>query len=147
MNIFEYALAMLVYGTVQYWYIVFPAVFCLGLLTTYLFVIRRRKPSIPDVWEKAFGKAPRKGYIIKNTEVELVDNDTFKGFIVNWVAQGIGFGQLFFGWGLDVERLKDYPKQRGFHCSTECMSDEFVEAVIKKAQPQILEIMCKHRTD
>ena len=41
------------------------------------------------------------------------------GFVLNWAAEGIGFGQLtFFKRGEETE------------CYTECMSDEFVKAVI-----------------
>lgn len=97
--------------------------------------------------EKAFGKPPKKGYKFLATETILVDNDTFKGFVVKWSAQGIGFGECFFGWGLECERLKEFPKQQGFHLDTECMSDEFVDALLKEAYPQILELMLRHRRD
>jgi hypothetical protein len=100
-----------------------------------------------DVFEKMFGKAPETGYRFTAVEVTLTDNDTFKGFNIDWTAAGIGFGGMWFGWGLDKEHLKNFPKQQGFHLSTECMKDEFVEALLKEAMPQIVQILIKHRTD
>lgn len=103
-----------------------------------------KKKEEPDIFEKAFGKAPKKGFKFVRVEVTLTDNEVFKGFNIAWTAKGIGFGEMWFGWGLDVERLKEYPQQRGFHLSTECMGPDFVKALMKEAMPQIVEIMLKH---
>lgn len=98
-----------------------------------------------DIFEKAFGKAPDEGYIFRSTEVELVDNTRFKGFILRWSAQGIGFGEVFYGFGLG-EDLKQY-NQHGFHCSTECMSAEFVAALLDECGPQMVDLLMKHKRD
>ena len=106
-----------------------------------------KKKEPKDIFEKAFGKAPKKGYKFRHVATTLIDNDCFKGFVIQWSAQGVGFGELTFTWGLDMERLKDYPKQQGFHCDSECMSDEFIHALMKKAAPQIAEILIKYEVN
>jgi len=100
-----------------------------------------------DIFEKLFGKAPETGYEFTSVEVALTDNSVFKGFNIDWSAKGVGFGGMWFGWGVDKESLKDFPAQQGFHLSSECMSDEFVEALLKEAMPQMVQILLKHRTD
>lgn len=98
--------------------------------------------------QKLFGTAPKKGYKFSSVEVKLTDNNTFKGFLIQWSAVGIGFGELWWGWGIDLEKLKEYPHQQGFHLSTESMSDEFVTALMKKALPKITKILltCEKRS-
>lgn len=100
-----------------------------------------------DIFEKVFGKKPKKGYKFTHVEVSLTDNDCFKGFCIAWSAKGIGFGEVFFGWGLDMERLKDFPHQQGFYLSTEHMGAEFIQALIKKAAPKIAELILKHERE
>ena len=100
-----------------------------------------------DIFEKAFGKKPKKGYKFTYVEVTLTDSSVFKGFDIAWSAKGIGFGHVWFGWGIDKEYLKDFPKQQGFYLDTECMSDEFVKALMKKAMPQITDLLLKARKD
>lgn len=97
-----------------------------------------------DSFEKAFGKAPESGYEFKHIEIEIVDNATFKGFDIGWSASGIGFGHVWFGWGLDVEALKEYPNQKGFYTDSEYMSDEFIQALMKEVAPKLAEIIIKH---
>ncbi len=92
-------------------------------------------------WEKAFGKRPETGYEFPEIHVHLVDSEDFKGFSIAWLASGIGFGQYFFGWGMDTERLKAFPKQRGFYSDSECMGDEFVEALMSAAAPQLARLL------
>lgn len=95
--------------------------------------------------EKLFGKAPKKGYKFTHVDVTLTDNDVFKGFHIQWGAKGVGFGEVFFGWGIDKEVLKDFPKQQGFYLDTECMSDEFIQALMKKALPKMTALILKAR--
>lgn len=97
--------------------------------------------DVKNLWEKVFGKEPEKGYKFHGTKVEVVDSDIFKGFVIHWSAAGIGFGQVFVGWGLNVKKLKSYPKQQGFHTDTECMSQEFVEALMKEVAPELAKII------
>lgn len=97
-----------------------------------------------DPFESIFGKAPDSGYKFLAVEVELIDNPCFKGFDIAWSAQGIGFGHVTFAWGLDLEYLKDFPKQHGFHTDTECMSQEFVQALLIEAAPKMAALLCKH---
>ena len=94
-----------------------------------------------DPLEKAFGKAPETGYDFKYVDIELVDSGWMKGFLIKWGAAGVGFGQVFVGWGIDMEYLKEYPKQQGFHSDTEYMSDEFIQALMKEAAPKLAEII------
>lgn len=94
-----------------------------------------------DIFEKAFGKAPEKGYKFGTVQVDLIDNNCFKGFDISWSAYGYGFGHVWIGWGLDMERLKDYPNQQGFYTDSECMSKEFLEALMKEAAPKIAKII------
>lgn len=96
--------------------------------------------------ERIFGRAPKVGYKFEGVKVELVDNDMFKGFYISWSASGVGFGTMFFGWG-DKEKLKGYPHQQGFHASTECMGEEFVEALMREALPEINKLILKARFD
>lgn len=103
-----------------------------------------KKKEPKDIWEKVFGKEPKNGFKFVSVAVSLTDNEVFKGFNIQWTAKGIGFGEMWFGWGLDCKELVEYPKQRGFHISTECMGPEFVKALMKEALPQIVEIMLKH---
>ena len=97
-----------------------------------------------DVFEKIFGKAPKTGYDFKSVDVEVIDSSWMKGFSIKWLAAGIGFGEVFVGWGVDTEYLKDFPRQQGFHADTELMSDEFVQALMKEAAPKIAELIIKH---
>ena len=47
------------------------------------------------------------------------DNITGQGFVLKWSCKGVGFGELTF--------IKDGDKTK---CETECMSSEFVQAVL-----------------
>jgi hypothetical protein len=96
-----------------------------------------------DEWEKAFGKEPEVGYIFNNIEVILCDT-WFKGFVIKWSAQGIGFGELFFGCGT-IEKHKD-TGQYGFCSDVEQMSKEFVEALLKEASPQIVKAIMENQS-
>lgn len=106
-----------------------------------------KKKKVKDLTEELFGKKPKKGFKFKYVDIELVDSENFKGFLIRWFAHGIGFGEVWLGWGLDTQELKEYPKQIGFHSSTECMSEEFLKAVMKKAIPKIIELMLKSKLD
>jgi len=103
--------------------------------------------SDENIFEKAFGKAPDKGYEFKEVQVEVIDTDAFKGFDISWCASGIGFGHVSIAWGMGERVLKDSPRQYGFHCSTEYMSKEFVQALMKEAAPKIAGIIVKHDID
>ena len=100
--------------------------------------------EVEDIFERAFGKAPESGYIFRHVEVEVVDNDCFKGLMLKWSAQGIGFGEVWLGWGLDMVHLKEHPNQQGFHTDTEHMSEEFMEALLKEAAPKIAKVYIEH---
>lgn len=104
--------------------------------------MKKKKPK--DIFENIFGKTPKKGYHFSSVNVTLIDNDYFKGFVISWSAIGIGFGEVTLTWGLDKERLKEFPNQQGFHTDTECMSNDFVEALMKKAAPKFAELIIKH---
>ena len=97
-----------------------------------------------DPFEEMFGKKPKKGYKFTHVDVTVTDNDCFKGFDIEWFASGIGFGHVWYGWGLDMNRLKYYPQQQGFYADTEHMSEEFVQALLKVAAPKIAELIVKH---
>jgi hypothetical protein len=86
-----------------------------------------------DVIEKAFGKSPEKGYKFKYVDVEIC-NTWFKGFIIRWGAYGIGFGEFTFGFGTKPE----YKEQYGFYTDSELMSEEFAQALMKEALPQMV---------
>lgn len=58
-----------------------------------------KEDEVEDIFEKAFGKAPETGYEFTDIEVEVVDNDCFKGFDIGWCAKGVGFGHVWLGWG------------------------------------------------
>jgi len=92
-----------------------------------------------DIFEKLFGKAPEEGYEFTSVEVNIIDNDRFKGFAISWCAKGIGFGEVTLTWGLD-EELKEY-NQYGFHSDTELMSREFVDALMVAAAPKLAKII------
>lgn len=94
-----------------------------------------------DPFENIFGKKPKKGYKFVSVEVDIVDNSRFKGFDISWTAQGVGFGHVFLGWGIDLIALKDYPDQQGFYSDTEFMDDEFVKSLMKEAAPKIAKII------
>lgn len=106
-----------------------------------------KKKVKKDPFEKAFGKAPKKGYKFSSVEVSVIDNDSFKGFDIAWSAVGIGFGHVVMAWGLDMKLLKDSPDQQGFYTGTEYMSDAFVQALMKKAAPLFADIIIKHDKD
>lgn len=97
-----------------------------------------------DIFEKIFGERPKKGYKLRSIDITVVDTDAFKGFNIVWMAQGIGFGEVFVGWGLNHPNLKDFPEQQGFHADTEFMSEKFVQALMKEAAPKIAEIIIKN---
>lgn len=97
-----------------------------------------------SIFEKAFGKAPKNGYDFRNISIEVIDNEVFKGLDFGWLASGIGFGHVSIAWGVG-ERLKlEFPKQFGFHCDTECMSKEFIEALLIAAAPTLAELIIAH---
>jgi hypothetical protein len=92
-----------------------------------------------DIFEKLFGKAPEEGYEFKDTKVELVDNERFKGFVIKWLASGIGFGEVWVGWDLKGCELS----KKGFYSDTEFMSEEFINALITHVSPEIAKIIIK----
>jgi hypothetical protein len=94
--------------------------------------------------EKAFGSKPKKGYKFTAIEVTSYDTVDFKGLDIGWAASGIGFGHVTISWGVSDRIRKEWPKQYGFHCDTECMSQEFVEALIRAAAPKIAELITKN---
>lgn len=104
----------------------------------------KKKPSFVDLFEKAFGPAPKEGvYNFKSIDVEVVDNKHFKGFVIHWLCEGVGFGEYFFGWGLNPE----YVSQLGFHSSSEYMAKEFIEQLMKAALPEITDLVIKADRD
>lgn len=72
-------------------------------------------------------KKAKKKYIILSVELECWGGKGFKhpnntgGFMLKWACQGIGFGEIAF--------VQD--KKKGLICDTECMSKDFVDAVLK----------------
>ena len=100
-----------------------------------------------DFAEKLFGKRPEKGIDFKSIEIEAFDTPDFKGLDFAWMAAGIGFGHVTISWGISDRIKKDWPKQYGFHADTECMSKEFVEALIIAAAPQLAELITKADVD
>lgn len=55
-------------------------------------------------------------YSFNHTELILFDNGNYKGFLLKWSCDGVGFGELAF-----------YDKGGKFSCDTECMSLEFIQ--------------------
>ena len=92
-----------------------------------------------DIFEDLFGKKPKEGYEFTHSEVKLLDSDRFKGFLISWGAKGVGFGELFYGWGVDAD-LKKY-NQYGFHSDTENMNAEFVGALLDEVGPQMINLI------
>lgn len=100
------------------------------------------EPDDPHlIFEKAFGKAPEKGYDFKNIAIEVIDNEHFKGLDFGWLASGIGFGHVIISWGISDRIKLEFPAQFGFHCDTECMSREFIEALLIAAAPKLAELI------
>jgi len=87
-----------------------------------------------DPIEEIFGKRPKKGYKITYTKVETYSSDKSSGIIVNWSAQGIGFGQLtiYFKYGV-------------INIDNEGMSKAFCDEVIKKASKDLEDKKYLHR--
>lgn len=100
-----------------------------------------KKKSKKNPFENMFGKRPKKGYRFRYVEVEVIDNENFKGFDIGWSASGIGFGHVSVVWGISDHIKNDWPKQYGFHVDTEGMSDKFIQALMKKAAPKIAELI------
>lgn len=87
--------------------------------------------------EKAFGVRPKTGYEFRDIDVKVMDSPEFKGLNIAWSATGMGFGNVTIAWGMGEKIKNEWPKQYGFHCSTECMSEEFVKALVIAAAPKI----------
>jgi hypothetical protein len=94
-----------------------------------------------DKLEQLFGKAPKEGYEFNAVDVQVVDNDRFKGLKISWSAKGIGFGEVNMMWGIGKDIKAKWPKQYGFHTDTELMSKEFVDALMVEAAPKIARII------
>jgi hypothetical protein len=60
------------------------------------------------------------------------DNDFFEGFRIDWVAEGVGFGQLDFYYEKEDEEIdkNGRPFNRKLKCDNEGMDKEFVQAVL-----------------
>lgn len=76
----------------------------------------------------------KKEYEILYADISGFDNEKFEGFRVNWGAKGIGFGQLDFYYDKSEDELDEQGEisKRKLRCDNECMSKEFVKAVLNK---------------
>lgn len=93
-----------------------------------------------DIFEDLFGKAPEKGYEFTSVDVNVFDYEItpeqhdgdfvghHKGLVVSWAATGIGFGEIT----LNIKEDK-------IEIDSECMSKEFVKALLEFALPKIWE--------
>lgn len=70
-----------------------------------------------------FWKHECKEYTITNAYVKYIGPSSHPDIegvmIIGWSAKGVGFGEIIF-----------YRKNKKFYCETECMSKEFVKAVM-----------------
>lgn len=75
-----------------------------------------------DIFEKAFGKAPLRGYEFKYLDFQL----GWQAIVLSWGCSGVGFGELAF----------IFDRNQGLTIDDECMGKEFVlvsiEEVIKR---------------
>lgn len=75
-----------------------------------------------NLFEKAFGKAPKKVY--KFTGLGFLFG--YRSIVIRWSCQGIGFGELAL--------IFD---DKGLKVDSECMSDEFVISALKETIKRI----------
>lgn len=79
-----------------------------------------------------FSKKVKKEYDITEAWVKYIGPSSHPDcqgvMLVGWVANGIGFGELTFY----NKKARKNSKNYTFYCETECMSKEFVNAVMKK---------------
>lgn len=62
-----------------------------------------------------------KKYEITRTKLHTwTNNPKTNGFTIEWSCKGVGFGELTF-----------YANSSGWQCETECMSKDFINAVLK----------------
>lgn len=76
-----------------------------------------------SIFEKMFGKQPDSGYKFNSVSVHM----GVRSIIVYWVAQGVGFGSTTF----------IFDRKIGFWIDTECMSKQFVKALIEEVVTRI----------
>lgn len=74
----------------------------------------------------------KKEYKILHADMSAFDNEFFEGFRIDWVAEGVGFGQLDFYYEKEGEETdkNGRPYKRKLKCDNECMDKEFVQAVL-----------------
>jgi hypothetical protein len=87
-----------------------------------------------------------KEYKFLGHEVKFFSNELYSGWVIKWAAEGIGFGEVCFS-----TCLQDHPREDGTfwakkgdrRLDTECMSDEFVCALMKHAVDDFVKEMLK----
>ena len=82
-----------------------------------------------DIFESLFGKSPKKGYEFTSIKVEPWHNEDFGGIVISWSARGIGFGEVTFSF-----------KNGKIEMDTECMSNEFVLALLAHSIPKLIKL-------
>jgi hypothetical protein len=87
-----------------------------------------------------------KEYKFLGHEVIFFKNEIYTGWVIKWAAEGIGFGEVTFS-----TCLQDHPREDGTfwakkgesRLDTECMSEAFVNALIKHAVDDFVKALYK----
>ena len=82
-----------------------------------------------DIFEELFGKQPKTGYTFNCIQVSPYQNEKFAGINIAWSAKGVGFGEVNFS-----------IKEGKIEMDTECMSNEFIIALLAQAIPHLIKI-------
>ncbi len=75
-----------------------------------------------DIFEKLFGKKPKKGYKYNSLDFNL----GWRSVVISWSCAGVGFGEMALIF-----------TEKGMEIDSECMSKEFVVATLKETIKRI----------
>ena len=82
-----------------------------------------------------------KKYNFTYIEIDVLDG-WWKGIRITWGCEDVGFGELMYGFGVDVE-----DSRHGFDVDTEGMDEEFINALLTEAAPKLAKLLHEHRRD